>query len=48
MDKNLSKSVGILISEQRALAAMFYFEQFFGVQVNQQKRVKNIEQIMCT
>ena len=29
MDKNLSKSVRILASEQIALATMFYFEQVF-------------------
>ena len=29
MDKNLPRSVKILISEKRVLAVMFYFEQVF-------------------
>ena len=45
MDKNLSKSVKILISEQITLATMFYFQQVFVFRmfnVNQEKRFEMV------
>ena len=46
MDKNLSKSVKILILEQIAFSAVFYFRQafvfFVFLQSNQQKGVRMV------